>query len=52
MNIYEPKKIFWKLRMTAYGLIESAKIFLNKVLKVMKELRFRRSKCNPCVYFK
>ena len=51
-NEYDPKKVCWKLKKAAYGLKQAARMFWNKLLKVMKELGFSRSQCDPCVYYK
>ena len=51
-EIYDPNVYCWKLLKTAYGLKQAAKIFWVKLLKAMKELGFKRSRCDPCVYWK
>ena len=51
-SLYDPSKYCWRLKKTAYGLKQAARMFWNKLLEVMKELGFTRSRCDPCVYWK
>ena len=51
-NEYDPKEYCWLLERTAYGLKQAARSFWNKLLDAMKKLGFKRSLCDPCVYYK
>ena len=51
-HLYDPSKYCWRLKKTAYGLKQAARMFWNKLLKAMKEMNFQRSRCDPCVYWK
>ena len=49
---YDPNKVCWKLKKTAYGLKQAARMFWNQLLKAMKKMGFTRSSSDPCIYYK
>jgi len=47
-----PKGWVLRLKKTLYGTKQAARAFWIKLLKVMKDIKFKRSKADPCLYFK
>ena len=51
-DAYDPTVERWKLLKTAYGLKQAARMFWNKIVKVMNQMGFTRSVGDPCIYWK
>ena len=51
-DVYDPTVECWKLLKTAYGLKQAARMFWNKIVKVMNQMGFTRSIGDPCIYWK
>ena len=48
---YDPMYYVLLLLQTIYGLKQSAMAFWRQLLKAFKDMKFRRSKADPCLYF-
>lgn len=42
----------WKLKKAIYGLKQSDKLWNRKLAQTLREMRFERSRRDPCIYFK
>ena len=50
-SYYENDSVL-KLKKTLYGTIQAAKRFWIELLKVFRELKYKKSEADPCLYFK
>ena len=51
METYFPTNCILKLLKTIYGLKQAAYAFWRKLLKALIEMKYQRSKADPCLYF-
>ena len=49
---FYPKNVVLKLQRTIYGLVQAALMFWKEVLKAFYSMGYKRSKADPCLYFK